>query len=229
MGPRIDSWLCGGVLVILRVVVWLFAVIVVIGAIGFLVIDAMDKVESIQKRVPWITKILERRDAFVVLLMICSVLLVGDGYELLVKELPEVSASPNVTFPSPPGPRITVNQLAPPVKEQCWVRNYAVPTALSSGMATMFCNGTYKAPFSLVIEYDQKLASVELITFPVGGEFAKYMENPQDDRVIAMFDSPDIIPNQPFSIVVHGANNKNFPLVTKVTLRAKNVVQEFRP
>jgi len=215
--------------VILRVVVWLSAVIVVIGAIVFLVIDAMDKVESIQKRAPWILKILERRDAFVALLMICTVLLIGDGYELLTKEMPEVPALPNVTFPPPPAPHITVDQLAHPIKEQCWVRNYAVPSVPSSGMATMFCNTTYKAPFSLVIEYDQNPVGAEPITFPVKGEFAKYMENLQDNRLIGMFDSPTIIPNQPFSVVVHGANNKSFPLATKVTLRAKNVVQEFRP
>jgi hypothetical protein len=216
--------------VILRVVVWLFAVIVVIGAISFLVIDAMDKVESIRKRAPWIPRILERRDAFVVLLMVCTVLLVGDGYELLTKEIPEVPAPPRVAFSSPSAPHVTVNQLAPPVKEQCWVRNYAVPSMPSAGMATMFCNTTYKPPFSIVIEYDQQLAGgAEPITFPVGGEFAKYMETPQGDRLLGMFDSPTIIPNQPFSVVVHGANNKSFPLVTKVTLRAKNVAQEFRP
>lgn len=103
---------------ILSIVVLLFAAIVVLGALGFLVLDAMDKVESIQKRAPWITKILERRSALVALLMICVVLLIGDGYELLTKEMPEVPAAPSVTFPSPAGPRLTVNQrLAPPFKE----------------------------------------------------------------------------------------------------------------
>ncbi|MFZ1005556.1 MAG: hypothetical protein WAN65_01885 [Candidatus Sulfotelmatobacter sp.] len=102
---------------ILSIVVLLFAAIVVLGAIGFLVLDAMDKVESIQKRAPWITKILERRSALVALLMICVVLLIGDGYELLTKEMPEVSAAPSVTFSSPAGPRLTVYQLVPPFNE----------------------------------------------------------------------------------------------------------------
>ncbi len=102
---------------IVKIVVWLFAAIVIAGAAGFLVLEAMDEVESIQKRAPWTTKILERRSALVALIMICVVLLIGDGYELLTKEMPEIPAAPSVTFPSPSGPRLTVYQLAPPIKE----------------------------------------------------------------------------------------------------------------
>lgn len=84
--------------VVLSTVIWIFAAVVVTGSVGFLVIDAMDKVESIKKRVPWIPKILERRDAFVVLLLMCFVLLVGVGYEFLTKEMPDM---PNVVMRIP--------------------------------------------------------------------------------------------------------------------------------
>jgi len=88
-----------------RVILWLLAAIVIFGAICFLVLDAMDKVESIKKRVPWIDKILDKRSTFVALLMVSIVLLVGNAYELVIKELPEVSplqvtfrnVAPNVT------------------------------------------------------------------------------------------------------------------------------------
>jgi hypothetical protein len=95
--------------VILSVAVWLFAAIVVVGVIGFGVLDAMDKVESIKTRAPWITKILERRSAMAALLMISIVLLVGDGYEFLTKEVPDV-APEHVAFSPPLAPSIAVSQ-----------------------------------------------------------------------------------------------------------------------
>jgi len=57
---------------VIRVILWLFAAIVVAGAICFVVLDAMDKVESIQKRAPWIKKFLERRSSLVGLLMLAA-------------------------------------------------------------------------------------------------------------------------------------------------------------
>jgi hypothetical protein len=64
--------------VFLSIAVWLFGAIVLLGGSGFVILDAMDKVESIKTRAPWITKILERRSALVALLMICTVLLIGN-------------------------------------------------------------------------------------------------------------------------------------------------------
>src|SRR5579863_5301672 len=196
MGPRITLGTCGGLRVILTIVGLLFAAIVVLGAIGFLVLDAMDKVESIQKRVPRISKILERRSAFVALLMICVVSLIGDGYELLTKEVPEVPAAPSVIFSSPSGPRLTVNQLAPPIKEQCWVGNYAapaIPSPPSWGLATLVCNTTIKPPYSVELDYDQTVA-VGPFTFPTGSEFAKSQEFNEGTKVVTMFDLHTIIP-----------------------------------
>lgn len=212
---------------IVSIVVWLFAVIVVIGAIGFLVLDAMDKVESIQKRAPWVSKILERRAAFVALLLICIVLLIGDGYELLMKELPEVSAAPSITFSSPAGPRLTVNQLAPQIKEQCWVKNYAAPSFPSWSIATMFCNTTIKPPFSVELNYDQTV-KLGLFAFPVGSEFTNYQEYNESAKAFAMFDKHTIVPNEPFTIMASGSIGK-FPLVKAGVIRVKGRVFEFHP
>jgi len=229
MGPRIHSWLCGGVRVVLSVAVWLFAAIVVIGAAGFLVLDAMDKVESIRKRAPWIIKILKRRSALLALLMICTVLLIGDGYELLTKEVPEIAAPPSVTFTPPLAPRITIYQLPQPIKEQCWVRNYAVPAIPSPpwGLATIFCNTTIKPPYSVELDYDQPV-TIGPFTFPVGSEFAKSEEHNQGSKVVAMFDLHTIIPNEPFSVMTSGSTGK-FPLVKTATIRAKGLVFDFHP
>jgi len=91
---------------------WLFACVVVIASIGLLVLDAMDKVESIQRRLPWLPKVLERRSAFVLLLLIAVVLLVGDGYELLTKEMTEIEA-PRISFAAPAAPRMASGEHTP--------------------------------------------------------------------------------------------------------------------
>jgi hypothetical protein len=213
-----------------RLAFWLFAAIVIVGAAGFLVIDVMDKVESLKAKAPWIPKILERRDAFVALLLICLVVLIGDGYELLRKEIPEVCGPLNVTFQSPPAPRITINQIARPVKDQCWVKNYAVPPVPpppSWGLATVICNTTIKPPYSIELDYDQSVA-IGPFTFPVGSEFTKSYITNEDTKVVAVFDLHTIIPNEPFSIMAKGSTDK-FPLVKAGTIRAKNRVFDFHP
>lgn len=135
--------------VIVSVVIWLFAAIVVIGGFGFVLLDAMDKVESIQKRAPWIINILERRGALVVLLMICAVLLIGDGYELLTKEVPEIPNAPIIKLVGPDpardaqvvqlqrrvsdlqsalvkhgGPHSPANATSPPEARRCLMTNH---------------------------------------------------------------------------------------------------------
>jgi hypothetical protein len=215
---------------VLSVVVWLFAAIVVVGAAGFVVLDAMDKVESIRKRAPWITKILKRRGALLALLMICTVLLIGDGYELLTKEVPEISAPPNVTLTSPPSPRITIYKLPQPIKERCWVLNYAapaIPPPPSWGLATIFCNTTIKPPYSVELDYDQPV-TIGPFTFPVGSEFANQKQYKQGSKVVTMFDLHTIIPNEPFSIMASSSTGK-FPLVKTATIRAKGLVFDFHP
>jgi hypothetical protein len=100
-----------------RIFVLVFGAFVIAGCILFLILEAMDKVESIQKRAPWIEKVLRRREAFVALLLIAVVLLLGDGYESWTKEIPEV---PEVhlsgTFPAPPAPNITITRNTHPAK-----------------------------------------------------------------------------------------------------------------
>lgn len=215
---------------ILTVVMLLFGSIGVIGGIGFVVLDAMDKVESIQRRAPWIDKILRRRSAFVGLLMICAVLLIGNGYELLTKETPEVPDAPRITFSAPAAPRLTINQIVPPLKEQCWIRNYGVPAITAPpiwGLATILCNTTIKPPYSVELHYDQNV-TVGPFTFPVGSEFTKSSEFNQGSKIVGMFDLHTIIPSEPFSIMASSSTG-NLPLVKTVVIRAKGRVFEFHP
>jgi hypothetical protein len=215
---------------IVKLCFWLFAAIVISIAVLFIVIEMLDKVESLKEKVPWITKILEKRSALVALLLICVVLLVGDGYEYLTKEVPDVPSSPSLTFPAPPAPKVTIYQLSQPIKEQCWINNYAVPAFASPqpwGLTTIMCNTTIKPPYSVQLTYDQNVEPTPF-AFPVGSEFAKSQIFNGGTKVTAMFDLHTIIPNEPFSIMARGSTD-NFPLVKSVTIRARGVLFEFHP
>lgn len=203
-----------------RVIVWLFVAIVFLGVTAFLVIEAMDKVESIQKRAPWIPRILKRRDAFVALLLMCFVLLVGDGYELSTKEVPEVPKPPILTFKSPPAPPLTITQLPRPIKDQCCGFSYVYLGNPLAGLTTLYCNATYDAPFLLTIEYDQKLTKAEPTMLPMKGGIMNYEQTVRDNQVTMYFDYPEIRPNMPLSIVVYGAGEKS-PAIKRITLRTK--------
>lgn len=92
------------------ILLWVFSALITACGIGFVVLDAMDKVESITKRAPWLEKALEHRSAMVAVLMVCVVLLIGDGYELLTKELPEVSIAVSPTFAAPLPPKVALQR-----------------------------------------------------------------------------------------------------------------------
>jgi hypothetical protein len=131
---------------------------------------------------------------------------------------------------APVPPPLTITRLSPPLKERCWVQNYAVPAVSASppwGMATVLCNATIKPPYSVELDYDQKV-TVGPFTFPVGSEFTKSMLSNQDGKILGMFDLHTIVPQEPFSIMAQGSNDK-FPLVKTGTIRAKGLVLEFHP
>jgi hypothetical protein len=210
----------------------LFATIVVLCVFIFVVVDMFGRVDYIKSKAPFLDEVLKRRAALTVLLLVTIFLLVGDGYELMTKEMPEVPNPPVLKLVPPAPPAITVVELAPPMKARCWVKNYAVPAlpAPPWGIATVFCNTTIKPPYSVELDYDQTVV-VGPFTFPVGSEFIKSTEFNQGTKVVSMFDLHTIIPNEPFSIMAQGSHDSNdkFPLVKTVTIRAKGLVFEFRP
>ena len=100
---------CGGVRAVkllIHIVILMFAALVVLGAFLFAVIDMFTRVDYLKEKAPWLKRMLERRSAFGVLLLVTAFLLIGDGYELLTKEIPEANP-PTVTFPAPSGPVTT--------------------------------------------------------------------------------------------------------------------------
>lgn len=205
---------------ILSIVVWLFGAIVILGGLGFLVLDAMDKIESIDRRAPWIPKILARRNAFVALLMISTVLLIGDGYELVTKEIPEKSDPPRISLPTPPAPHLTINQLPPPIKNQCWAYSHGYLGNPLAGLTTLHCNTTIDSPFLLTVQYDQKLTKAEPVMLPKERGLASFDEAVRDDSVVISCAYPAIKPNQPWTLLVYGQGNTT-PAIKNVMLSTK--------
>jgi hypothetical protein len=81
-----------------------FAGVVVLSVVVFVVVDMFGRVDYLKDKVPWLQRVLERREALGVLLLVAVFLLIGDGYELLIKEMPEIPKPPTVQIiaPSPP-------------------------------------------------------------------------------------------------------------------------------
>jgi hypothetical protein len=193
------------------------------------VVEMLDKVSALRKYAPWLVSFAEHKKWHAVVLLVCFIFLCFNGVELYFKEVPEVPEPPNVKFVPPVPPAITIVQSAPPIKAQCWVKNYAVPALApaSWGMATVFCNMTIKPPYTVELNYDQTVA-LGPFTFPVGSEFTKSMEYNEGTKAVVAFDLHTIIPNEPFSIMARGSSDK-FPLVKTATIRAKGFVFEFHP
>jgi hypothetical protein len=99
--------------IIISIFIIVFGVIVVLSALVFLVMEAMDKIESLRHRVPWLVRLIERRESLNVLLCVSVFLLLGNGYELVKKEVPEVPLPPPPAKLSPSVP--TIVQLPPKI------------------------------------------------------------------------------------------------------------------
>ena len=91
---------------IVHLVVLAFVTLVVLGAVIFVVIDMFGRVDYLKHQTPWLERILERRSAVGVLLLVAIFLILGDSYELVKKELPEVPSPPKVEIKAPPAPKI---------------------------------------------------------------------------------------------------------------------------
>lgn len=92
---------------VIPIFIAVFTVLVMLGACVFLVMEAQDRLESLRAKVPWLTRIVEKRESFNVLFVVCIFMLIGNGYELLTKEMPETTAPPIVKILPPLAPIVT--------------------------------------------------------------------------------------------------------------------------
>jgi hypothetical protein len=73
-----------------HIVILVFGAFVALAAVIFLAVDMFGRVDYLKENVPALNRILERRSAITVLLLVAFFLLVGDAVELVNKEVPEV-------------------------------------------------------------------------------------------------------------------------------------------
>ena len=171
-------------------------------AIFIEILDWQGRAEVMEEKFPRLWRVLNARPARLVLLVV----LVG----FLAKDFHDASAS------------------IPPVKEQCWVKNYAAPALPGWGIAAIFCNTTIKTPYTVELDYDQPITAAGPFAFPVGSEFTKYSESNEGTKISAWLDLHTIVPNEPFSITTKGSSDK-FPQVKKAIIKAKGLNIEFNP
>jgi hypothetical protein len=88
----------------LKIGIYIFGAVVVLFTVCFLMMEALERVEGIKKRVPWFEPWLAKRKTLTQLLLIAIVLLAGNGYELFEKEIPEVPSPPTIKIPAPLAP-----------------------------------------------------------------------------------------------------------------------------
>ncbi len=91
---------------IFHIAILSLAVVVIIGGIVFVVIDMFTRLDYLKDKFSWLGKVLEWRGSITALVLVATCLLIGDGYELIIKEVPEVPAAPTMIVKAPLAPVI---------------------------------------------------------------------------------------------------------------------------
>ena len=126
------------------------------------------RVDYLKEQAPWLKRMLDRKSAFGVLLLVTIFLLMGDGYEVLTKEMPEDNP-PRVTFPAPVGPIA-----APSASHVAKSHNSAVPVELvdfESGNYASLQNDKDEEIFVMDLQVKQPL---ETQTWPLNVAIAPH-------------------------------------------------------
>jgi len=95
---------------IISVLIFLVCAGMVVFMTAVLVIDMIARVDYLKEKVPRLRWV-ERKEWHGVLLLVCIFLLIGNGYELMTKEIPKASP-PSPVF-SPPHPPTIANREPP--------------------------------------------------------------------------------------------------------------------
>ena len=99
--------------VIVHIVILSLAAVVIFGGVAFVVIDMFTRVDYLKDKFSWLEKVLEWRGSVAALVLVAIFLLIGDGYELTIKEVPEVPAAPTVIVKAPLAPVVQIQGMLP--------------------------------------------------------------------------------------------------------------------
>jgi hypothetical protein len=204
-----------------HILILAFATLVVLAGIIFLATDMFGRLDYLKENLPWLNRILERKTAIAVLLLVAIFLLVGDAFELVTKEVPDVPSPPTVQVKAPLAPviqegssRVITRTLPVPEPEQrCWLSNHfgmpnsTIKGAVTASAAIIHCNHKVDAPYLVQVEFDRDFipgAGIPLdsgITI-TGGQRKRgriYMEQ---------INSPALLSDQVFVVTVYGETDQ---------------------
>lgn len=161
---------------VVSLVILLFGAVVVLVIFGLMVLEMSGKVKHLKEDAPWLITFLLKRESQVGLLLVCALLLTGNGYEVLTKEIPEVPAPPIVKIAAPLAPQLQILEQtrivtralpAPEIETQITHWENFIPTdpRYGSGLRMTIATNEKKGPIQLLI-----VCSGEIEQFP---KFAK--------------------------------------------------------
>jgi hypothetical protein len=207
--------------IVVSAFVILFVVLVMAGAVVFLVMEASDKLDTLREKAPWFVKLIERRESLNVLLAVCLFMLLGNGYELIMKEVPEVPAPPVLKLPPPPAPEIKVDnpkvitRTLPPPEQPLHVSTaeYGVSVQNERGqkislLLVLGITNKPITPIDALLQCGQDFTVVSDIHVGVGGAYmTQKIERVTGKSYRLGLQSPAWTPTQPLGVFVSSENS----------------------
>lgn len=95
----------------------LFGGVLVFTALVYVVIDMFGRVDYLKEHIPWLARFLERKDTMGALVLVAVLLFIGNLYEIMNHEIPEISG-PTIRIVPPVPPAVIVPQVPQPKKKQ---------------------------------------------------------------------------------------------------------------
>jgi hypothetical protein len=185
--------------------------------------------DSISNKLPSLVRILERRSAIAVLLVVAIFLLVGDAFELITKEIPEETPTPIVKIGSPPPP--TDSHVSPEIpkgtKGSPPTKAQKVAIRIASEKEVASANPELPWGLEVTLVSDEDVSPVAL-TIKFSGEVGKFYASApgnmvqeqqggilvsKPDTILMQWQSPPFTPQQPIIVTVY----------SKLSLKAKKI------
>ena len=98
----------------ISLLVWIVCAVGLLFLTAMVIVDMAGKFDYLVQHFPRLVKWSEKREKHGLMLLICFGLLIGDGYELITKELPEAQL-PTIVFEASKPPNITIIKNVMPV------------------------------------------------------------------------------------------------------------------